>query len=157
MNASDIITALQLEVHIEGGFFKRSYCSAFLDDNGQASLSSIYYLLTCDSPIGHWHLNKSDIVHYFHKGNPIEYWLIFPDGHLQKVLLGADLMQGQQLQLLVPAGVWKASRLTEGEYGLISEAVTPAFRFEDMTLGSAAEMQRLFPQHWPDISALIKT
>jgi predicted cupin superfamily sugar epimerase len=156
MKASDIIEALHLEAHVEGGYFKRSYCSPFELSEGQASLSSIYYLLTADSPVGHWHLNKSDIVHYFHKGNPIEYCLIFPDGRFEKVLMGPDLTQNQQLQLLVPGGVWKASRLTGGEFGLISEAVTPAFRYEDMTLGNAHDLQRLFPQHWPAISALVK-
>ncbi|MCT6778171.1 cupin domain-containing protein, partial [Streptomyces sp. CS7] len=31
-------------------------------------LTSIHYLLTRGSPVGHWHLNESDILHFHHHG-----------------------------------------------------------------------------------------
>lgn len=49
------------------------------------SMSSIYYLLTTDSSIGQFHLNRSDIMHYYHLGDAIQYSLISPDGTLKTV------------------------------------------------------------------------
>lgn len=94
-----VIAALALEPHIEGGFYRRTFQSdhhAMVEINGgqRHLMTSIYYLLTKDSPIGHFHLNQSDIVHYFHMGNPIQYSLIFPDGTLNTVVMGRDIIAG---------------------------------------------------------------
>ncbi|MEP6388410.1 MAG: cupin domain-containing protein [Halioglobus sp.] len=147
-----VIAALQLEAHIEGGYFRRTFHSdhrAKLDlpIGERFTLSSIFYMLTSDSRVGHWHSNKSDIVHYFHLGSPITYFLLHPDGALETATLGSDFAAGHQLQLAVPGGVWKASHLPAGDYGLISEAVAPGFEYEDMTLGTGRQLYDLFPQH----------
>lgn len=68
-------------------------------------------------------------------------------------MLGPDLAAGQQLQLTVRGGVWKASHLPEGTYGLISEAVSPGFEFADMTLGERELLLNQFPQHAAMINA----
>ena len=66
---------------------------------------------------------------------------------METAVLGPDLAAGQQLQLTVPGGVWKASHLPSGDYGLISEAVSPGFEYEDMTLGKRDALLADFPQH----------
>ena len=79
MNKMSLIKDLDLKQHIEGGYFARTYESdKYIDDH--ELLTSIYYMLTNDSPVGHFHKNKSDIVHYFHLGSPIKYLTISPDG-----------------------------------------------------------------------------
>jgi predicted cupin superfamily sugar epimerase len=121
-NTQDVIAALKLEPHIEGGYFRRTFQT---DDqpmvetaSGERSLmASIYYLLTRETPIGHFHLNRSDILHYYHLGDAIQYSLIFPDGTLQTVVMGSDILDGQCLQLHVAGGVWKASQLMDGPKG----------------------------------------
>ena len=152
--ARQIIQLLQLEGHREGGYFRRTFQAdqrQLLDtDQGERYLlSSIYYLLTEKSAVGHWHINKSDILHYFHLGDPIEFSLIHPNGSLQQVVVGSDLIKGQQLQLLVMGGVWKTSRLLDGDYGygLISEAVSPGFDYADMTIADGDTLLDAFPQH----------
>lgn len=154
VTARDLIEALQLEGHVEGGFFRRTYEAQGQPriDAGQGerfAMTSIYYLLTAEGPIGHFHRNRSDIVHYFHLGDPITYTLIHPDGELQTVTMGPDPRQGHLLQLTVPGGIWKASQLTLGPlgYGLISEAVSPGFDYSDMTLGQTSQLIEAFPQH----------
>jgi len=111
------------------------------------TMTSIHYLLTDDSPIGHWHRNESDIVHFHHLGGPVHYYMLHPDGRLETAVLGPDLAAGQRLQLTVQGGVWKASHLPAGEYGLISEAVAPGFDYADMALGARADLLAQFPQH----------
>lgn len=147
-----VIDTLGLESHVEGGYFRRTFQADHrqkidLGDGDRFTLTSIFYLLTAGRPIGHWHLNRSDILHYYHLGGPVHYYLIHPDGRLETAVLGPDLAAGQQLQLVVRGGVWKASHLPGGEYGLISEAVSPGFEYEDMTLGERDALLAKFPQH----------
>lgn len=145
-----VIEALQLEAHVEGGYFRRTFqadhrAKLELPIGERFTLTSIFYMLTSDSPIGHWHRNRSDIIHYFHLGAPVTYYLLHPDGALETATLGSNLAAGHQLQLAVPGGVWKASHLPAGDYGLISEAVAPGFEYEDMTLGTREQLYALFP------------
>ena len=163
-NVESLISVLGLEPHIEGGFFKRTFQSdhrAKLNVDGQSrfQMTSIMYLLTTESPIGHWHKNESDILHYFHQGDPIEYSLIYPNGRLQQIVMGADIAAGHQLQLSVVGGVWKASRLLSDVhgFGLISEAVSPGWDAEDMALGTENLLVDLFPQHKEIIRAYVKS
>ncbi len=119
MNKRQLIEKLSLSPHIEGGYFSRTYSSELKTALSSHSkprylLSSIFYLLTDDSPIGHLHKNKSDIIHYFHGGSPLSYLIIHPDGKLERKVLGFDLDSGQQLQLIVRGGCWKASELESG-------------------------------------------
>jgi predicted cupin superfamily sugar epimerase len=152
--AAELIEALGLDGHVEGGFYRRTYEAGGkprIDEGRGArfSMTSIFYLLTDAGPVGHFHRNRSDIVHYFHLGDPIEYFLIHPDGRLETAVMGPDPTRGQRLQLTVAGGIWKASRLTDGPagYGLISEAVTPGFDYADMTLGRTSELVQRFPAH----------
>lgn len=148
-SAQSIITALQLEPHTEGGYFKRTYeskLSATVGSGGsdRKLLTCIYYLLTSESPIGHLHVNQSDIVHFHQRGDPITYHLVSPEGELRQVTLGPEIDKGHQLQLTVPSGWWKASELASGEYGLVSEAVSPGFEYEDMRFIRQSEVLRHF-------------
>ena len=152
MNVDELVRALQLEPHVEGGYFRRTFEASHRDKIDQGSgprftMTSIYYLLTEQSRIGHWHLNNSDILHFYHLGEPITYYLIYPDGRLETVVLGPDPSQGQVLQLAVEGGVWKASHLASGVYGLISEAVSPGFEYSDMQLGQRDLLLHQFPAH----------
>jgi predicted cupin superfamily sugar epimerase len=158
--ADAVIASLDLQPHLEGGFYRRTFESDHhpmvdTQHGPRYLMTSIYYLLTKDSPIGHFHLNRSDIVHYYHLGDAIRYSLIFPDGTLKTVVMGSDLSTGHCLQLHVPGGVWKASRLIDGlaGYGLISEAVSPGFEYADMELGHRRTLSEQFPEH----SALFET
>jgi predicted cupin superfamily sugar epimerase len=152
LQTGQLIRHLALKPHREGGYYRRTFQADHRSgiespDGVRYTLTSIYYLLTAASPTGHWHLNRSDILHYFHLGAPVDYYLIFPDGALQRARLGTDLAAGEQLQLAVPGGVWKASHLPAGDHGLISEAVSPGFDEADMQLGARDSLLARFPQH----------
>lgn len=162
-SAEDVAKALNLSGHLEGGFFRRTYqaddyAKLSTDKGERFILTSIFYMLTSQSPIGHFHLNKSDIVHYYHMGDPIRYTLIYPDGKLEQVIMGSDVTKGELLQLTVNGGIWKSSELLDGEhgYGLISEAVSPGFDYADMTLGTNELLKEKFPQHWGLVERLVK-
>lgn len=158
-----IIDSLNLEPHPEGGYFRRTYQSTATTPIGPKNasrhlLTSIYYLLTRDSPIGHLHVNRSDILHFHQGGAPIRYILLSPTGELSHFILGNDIKAGQQLQALVPGGWWKASELLESEcdYGLISEAVSPGFEYEDMRFVSKADIEEDYPNFLPELERLCR-
>ena len=140
MTKDELIAALNLEPHpLEGGYFARTYESEISFGMGAEErrlLTSIYYLLTSDNSIGYMHRNRSDIIHYYHMGEPANYILISPDGEVLEKILGPDINNGEQLQLVVPGGYWKASELRSGDYSLISEAVSPGFMYSDNQLAT---------------------
>lgn len=155
INKHTIISALNLTKHIEGGYFKRTYQSS-AEVNERPLLTSIYYLLTDEAPIGHFHKNKSDILHCYHLGDPMTYLTISPVGELDTFILGSDILNGHVLQKVVPGGYWKASCLKQGSFGLLSEAVSPGFDYRDMQLATASELHAEFPLLWDKISAYVK-
>ncbi len=160
MKKKQLIDTLGLIPHREGGYFSETYRSAVIiqtDRNPRERflLTSIYYLLTDDRPIGYFHVNKSDIIHYFHSGSPLTYFIISPDGVLEKFTLGNDVAKGHQFQLIVKGGYWKATVLEKGEFGLLGEAVAPGFDYADMRIGTPEVLKSLFPKLWPDISAYV--
>ncbi|HYW02437.1 MAG TPA: cupin domain-containing protein [Gammaproteobacteria bacterium] len=161
MNKHDVIAMLGLEPHVEGGYFRRTYTSGSelrleRPGGGRPLLTTIHYLLTDDSPVGCFHRNRSDILHFFHAGWPLTYLLISPSGELERHLLGPDLNRGHRPQLLVRGGVWKATVLEAGPYGLVSEAVAPGFDYRDMELARPESMRAAFPQLWERIAPYVR-
>ena len=156
MDKKTLIKQLGLEKHpFEEGYFRRTYESQLAfgeSDNQRKLLTSIYYLLTDDSPIGCLHKNRSDIVHYFHLGAPIKYFIISASGELRQQIMGHDIQAGHQLQLTVKGGEWKASQLLAGEFGLVSEAVAPGFDYQDNEIARKEQ----FSQQFPDLVAQVK-
>lgn len=160
LTAEQIITSLDLTGHVEGGYFRQTFKADHrptipTQHGDRVTMTSIYYLLTAKSPIGHFHMNRSDIMHYFHLGDPITYYLINQDGSVETHILGPDPTKGHKMQMIVKGGTWKASKIpTTGAYGygLIGEAVAPGFEYTDMQLGKQSQLLQQYPQH----SALIK-
>jgi len=152
MNKQEIIARLGLERHFEGGYFtamfRATHREPFATPQGpRLSITSIYYMLTDDSPIDVFHTKLSDGIQYFHFGAPITYHLIHPDGRYEAVVLGPDLAAGQVPALAVKGGVWKAAELPSGEFGLVSEVVSPGWDMADMTLIDRVALTAKFPQH----------
>jgi predicted cupin superfamily sugar epimerase len=151
MTKEELITLLKLEPHqTEGGYFRRTYESRLhldCDYGRRLLLTSIYYLLTKESPGGFLHRNKSDILHYHHLGAPVRYIIVSPDGLLSEQIVGKDIKNGQMLQLLVPGGWWKASRICpdKDDYALISEAVAPGFEYADNEIATEELVRQQFP------------
>ena len=161
MTKDDVIELLNLESHFEGGYFRQSFKAEHREmlmtiRGERTSMTAIYYMLTNDNSIDHFHTKFSDGIEFYHMGAPITYHMIDPDGRYQKVVLGPDIKNGQQLQLAVAGGTFKAAELVSGEFGLVSEAVAPGWELEDMVDISASEMLSRFPQHRAVIERLAK-
>lgn len=172
MDSEAVISALHLQPHIEGGYYRRTYASQHVTmttrpDGSTAereTMTSIFYMLTTNSQIGVTHKNCSNIMCYYQLGLPIHYLILFPDGKLEKTTLGPDLQAGHKLQLLVPAGTWLSTELKVDEafgnpcydFGLVSEAVSPGFDYCDMTIATVEDIKTPFPQHWERLKCFVK-
>ena len=149
VTAQEIKALLSLAPHpVEGGSFRRTYTSGATVDlprGKRAQSSAIYYLLDAGS-FSEMHILASDEMFHFYLGDPVEMLQLFPDGRSALVALGPDLKAGQQVQLLVPAGVWQGTRLVEGgEVALLGCTVTPGFDFADYRSGSYEELAAKWP------------
>ncbi|KIK66171.1 hypothetical protein GYMLUDRAFT_38696 [Collybiopsis luxurians FD-317 M1] len=138
-----LIQELNLLEHPEGGYFVETdqqtaqVPSPFSNNEPRSLGTSIYYLLTKDSPSGVIHMNKSVTYHVLHQGRA-EYTLIHPthSPKIEKRIMGTNVSAGEARLLLVGTGVWKMSQLLpknlESGHGcLITEVVVPGFHWED--------------------------
>ena len=151
MTAEEIKTLLRLEPHpMEGGFFRQTYISAGtveLPRGTRPHSTAIYYLLEAGA-FSEMHVLDSDEVFHFYLGDPVEMLQLHPSRRRSALFtLGQDLAAGQQVQLVVPAGVWQqGTRLIgDGQVALLGCTVAPGFDYADYRSGSYAELAAKWP------------
>lgn len=142
--ATELIAALGLTQHPEGGYYSEVYRSPAsvkpLDDRPtRPALTSIYFLLPADA-VSRWHRVSSDEIWHFYEGAPLDLWVATPEGNRAEPHRLGPFAPGQRPTLAVPAGWWQAARTT-GAYTLVGCTVGPGFEFQDFTL--AADQQEI--------------
>lgn len=151
ITAEKIIELMQLEKHAEGGYFRRTYCSKETcltrDQQSRTLMTSIYYLLTQESHLSYFSVNKSDLVLYHHLGDPLKIIFLYDSGEVVEKILGTDIAAGQTPQIVCPGGVWKAYDLMVGTMALVGESVSPGFDYDDMQMLSLEDFKKYHPQH----------
>src|SRR5262245_51564670 len=139
--AQELIHRLGLQPHPrEGGFFRETYrareswpASVLPQRYGgdRAASTAIYYLLT-PATYSALHRVRTDEVFHFYLGGPVRMLQLFPDGTGRTIRLGQSVMEDQQLQVVVPGGVWQGTFLEHGsDYALLGCTVAPGFEFAD--------------------------
>jgi Uncharacterized conserved protein len=144
------IEYLQLAFHPEGGYFREIYRNnqEYIDDqrySGKRNLAtSIYYMLQ-SGQVSKLHRLNSDEIWYFHYGSPICVH-VFYHGNYQQQVLGTDLINNHQLQIILPAGsVFGAEVLLPDSFSIVGCMVSPGFHFEDFKLIKGEELLPNFP------------
>jgi len=149
MTASEIKALLNLQPHpVEGGSYRRTYASAGTVElpRGQRQQGTAIYYLLEPGTFSEMHKLDSDEIFHFYLGDPVEMLQLYPDGRSAVFTLGPDLAAGQQVQLVVQAGVWQGTRLAgEGKVALLGCTVTPGFDFADYHGGSYANLTEKWP------------
>ncbi|TEY39252.1 hypothetical protein BOTCAL_0463g00030 [Botryotinia calthae] len=146
----EVIKALNLLPHIEGGFFAETDRASDVvpspfdsvkssttdlapqrpgfDPTVRNSSTSIFYLLTPHGPQGGFHRNKGRTVHTLHRGRG-RYVLIHADEEgsekrIESFIVGQNVAAGEKLQWIVDGGKYKASYLLpDDEGGIDSEGL----------------------------------
>lgn len=138
--AAELIEALKLEPHPEGGFFSQVFRSkrtvAPADGRpGRPALTVIHFLLV-EGSASRWHRLLSDEAWHHCEGAPVELFTApAGGGPVERRLLG-PLASGAEPLRVVPALWWQAAR-TLGGFSLVGCSVGPGFDYDDFTLLSA--------------------
>jgi hypothetical protein len=130
MTADEVIAALGLAPHPEGGHYVELHRDPLDGPGRRGACTSIYYLLTAES---RWHRVDATELWCWHAGAPVELRIALDGGPVASHRLGADLGAGERPQAVVPPGGWQAAR-TLGPWSLVGCVVAPAFRFEGFEL-----------------------
>ncbi len=160
--AKEIIEKLDLApLPEEGGYYRETYRSDYgnnsgrtfgLDTDGKRDLNTAILYLISEGSFSAIHRITSDEIFHFYSGDPVEMIQIHPNGELERFIMGSDVMEGQQPQVVVPRGSWQALRLVgSGRWALMGTTVAPGFEFEDFEVGLRDDMINQFPQHEDDI------
>lgn len=160
-----IIEKLKLLPHPEGGYYKETYRSSGLiqsENLGHAFTearnyaTSIYFMLTSDTFSAFHKINQDEIWH-FYDGSPILLHVISDSGNHTQQIIGKDLFNGQNPQIVVPANHWFAATvINKNDYSLVGCGVSPGFDFKDFTLPTREQLLQKFPQHEEIITALTR-
>lgn len=138
---SDLITLLDLKPHPEGGYYRETYRSERVAGEPLRALSTAIYYLLVAGTFSELHRLTADEIFHFYLGDTVEMLQLFEDGQTEVVKLGQNLAAGEQLQVVLPAGVWFGSRLVAGgTYALMGTTVAPGFDFADFERGNRAEL-----------------
>jgi predicted cupin superfamily sugar epimerase len=143
---TELVESLELKPHPEGGFYKETYRSVLKNEEEQSLMTSIYFLLTSDSP-SHFHRIQSDEHWYFHEGNPLSIHLLTDKG-LETIQLGLDLAKNQTPHTLVEGNTIFGSEIQAANgYALVSCVVSPGFDFSTFELFTKEDLLPKFSAH----------
>jgi len=87
----------------------------------------------------------SDEVWHFYDGAPLTLYLLSEQG-LESVMLGRDVVRGEQPQVSIPAGVLQAAA-PRGDYTLVGCTVAPGFDFADWEMPARDTLLARYPEH----------
>ena len=165
VTADQLITLLDLKPHPEGGYYIETYRSS--ENISEEALpnrykgrrcfgTAIYYLLTAQT-LSAMHRLRSDEIFHFYSGDPVEMLQLSSDGSGRVAILGSDILNGMQPQVVVDRGVWQGARLLNGgKFALLGATVSPGFEFADYESGHRDELIKSYPQFRELIIALTK-
>ena len=103
-------------------------------DLGRPSGTAILFLLAAGER-SHWHRVDADEIWLFHAGAPLVVSIGADETGCAEIRLGPDVLGGDLVQGIVPAGWWQAARTT-GDWSLVSCTVSPGFRFAGFELAA---------------------
>ena len=144
--AARLVSALRLEPHPEGGFFRETYRSPLkvgTSRGERAAVTAIHFLLPAGA-VSAFHRVLADEIWSHAGGDAIELHVVSPDGRYEFARLGPDV-DSEKTHAVVPAGCWQAARQVGARYALATCVVAPGFEFGDFELARRADLARAFP------------
>ncbi|MFN8441506.1 MAG: cupin domain-containing protein [Caldilineaceae bacterium] len=166
--AQQIIDFLKLEaLPVEGGLFRQNWRSSEIIPASALPVryigekpfgTAIYALLTNEADsFSAMHKLPTDEVYHFYLGDPIEMLQLYPDGSSQRVILGQDLLNGQQIQYVARRDIWQGFHLVPGgSWALIGTTMAPGFTVTDFILAERQVLLERYPAEQELIRALTR-
>lgn len=158
------IKKLNLEKHIEGGYFGLFYQSTdkvvTIDDRYKINSpsefpsirnagTSIYFLLE-NNDFSAWHILKSDeIWHYYDGDSAVLIHTINKNGEYDIKLLGNPKLNADaSFQVVIKSETWFAAELeNKASFALMGCTVAPGFEYKDFMLADRNKLSDKYPNH----------
>lgn len=126
MDADQIIAALGLAPHPEGGYFRETFRDA-AQTGGRSQSTAIYFLLKAGQ-VSRWHRVDAVEVWHWYAGAPLALSIAAAGATAQTLRLGPALLDGERPQGHVPKGHWQQA-WSLGAWTLVGCTVAPGFEF----------------------------
>ncbi|NOV00657.1 cupin domain-containing protein [Paenibacillus planticolens] len=142
---SPYIQLLDLKPHPEGGWYKEIWKanvqipqeSLGTSYSGPRHAATSIYFLLHPGEHSRWHTVLSEELWLWHAGSPLRLTLggtgENPKAE-QDIILGPDVTNMQQPQVLIPAKAWQCAQPLGDEPVLVSCIVAPGFHFDDFQM-----------------------
>ena len=159
------IDRLDLEPHVEGGYFKETYRadekigSQVLPErfSGDRSFCTAIYFLLHNRDFSAFHRIKQDELWHFYTGDTLLLHIINQQGIYSQIRLGMNFDDGEVFQAMVPKCSWFGANLKEpGSFTLVGCTVAPGFEFNDLEIANRYALVALFPEHRQIIERLTR-
>ncbi len=150
---------LQLEpLPVEGGYFRQTWRSgASLPAGGPLGTATLAAFDPGPDCFSAFHRLPTDEVWHFYLGDPLRMVWLEPDGGSRELTLGQEVLAGQRLQVVVPAGTWMAAELAPGgQYAVFGNTMAPGFTSADYQGGNPDELIGSYPGRAADIERLTR-
>jgi predicted cupin superfamily sugar epimerase len=140
--AGELVRALHLQPHPEGGYYRELYRSphtvAPLDARGARSALTTIDFLLARGQFSAWHRVASDEAWHLLEGGPLRLSMMPPElDRIEVVELGAA---SSTLRHVVPAHWWQAAEPL-ADFAYVGATVGPGFDFVDFSLGRDAVVE----------------
>jgi len=153
--AAELVRALGLAPHPEGGFYREVFRSTATVQTGdgrgeRSALTTIDFLLgrgQCSA----WHRVRSDEAWHLLEGGPLRLWLLGPErDRIEAVDLADDTRRH-----VVPADAWQAAEPL-ADFAYVGATVGPGFDFADFSFGrDDALLCNVIERLAPDLKRLL--
>ncbi|HZA08568.1 cupin domain-containing protein [Mycobacterium sp.] len=133
---------LDLSPHPEGGWFREMWRSELTisqsalppDYSGPRSAGTAILFLLMPGQQSAWHTVRSAELWFYHRGSPMLVEIGREQSTATTRVLGADILAGQEPEVVVPPRYWQRARPRDDEPGLVSCVVVPGFDYADFAL-----------------------
>ncbi len=164
LTAQEVIEALDLRPHPEGGFYAETFRAEplpfDLPERGERSASTAIYFLLRTGDFSALHAVLSDEVWHHYLGDPLELHCFDASGQHRELRLGTALLDGERPQHAVKRNELQAARVSHRPLGfgfaLCGCTVAPGFDFRDFRMPARAELIQRLPEHAGLITSLTR-
>jgi predicted cupin superfamily sugar epimerase len=163
LTAAEICRLLNLAPNATCGFVRQSFLSRHTIapgglpapfGDGRPLGSALYFLVTPDAPV-RLHRIRNDQLYHYYLGDPLEIFLLHPDGNSERVVVGPDLREGERVQLLIPGSTFHTARVIDGgRWFLGASTEWPGVVPADVELGNLEEVATAYPAVATDLRAI---
>jgi uncharacterized protein len=120
--------------------------------------TAIYALFTAYDFSGMHRLATDELWHYY-GGSPSKILMLHPDGRGEVKVLGGNILEGEEPQIMVPRGTWMGARPMGDPataYTLGGNTLSPGFEYQDYEPGYRDELTKLYPKFAKEIEELTR-